>query len=118
MGVGKFIAEGKADDVEICQRMFRLKAEQGGVMLSQQRLHVYPRSVDSLGENIGLVIEYFIKYRQCQIGHTYFVYIGESQGNSDWSRTPIFNYAIPFASGVASRLRDIVQYIIEGVHLL
>ena len=83
----------------------------------EQCFHIHPGGIDPLGQDVRLVIQYLVEYGQCHVGHADFIDVGESQGDSDWGRLPVFNDAVPLAAGIAGWFRDLIKYIVEIVHL-
>ena len=114
VGVGHLIAQGKADEVELCDRVAALQAVEQHSLAAHFLLHIAPGGETALAPQTVHLIHHAVQNPAAQVGHADLVGIRETQGKPGIHLAWLLDHGVVLPAGIAGRFLNLWQNLFQN----
>ena len=82
----------------------RFEGKERDALLPHLFLHIHPRRIDALGENVRAAVQYLVEDGKSEIAHADLVDVGEREREPARRRIPVLEDGVPLAARIPRRL--------------
>ena len=104
IGVDHLVLEGESEEVKCMDFPARFEGKERDALLPHLFLHIHPRRIDALGENVRAAVQYLVEDGKSEIAHADLVDVGEREREPARRRIPVLADGVPLAARIPRRL--------------